>query len=167
MAAGRAVQSTTVGRIEVQLERYDAPVAQALVAAAMAELGARYGGGSGDETPVSPAELTPPAGAFLVAYLDGVPVGCAGWRSHGDDGTVAELKRMYTTPEARGRGVARRLLAEVEWSARGYGRTRMILECGNRQPEAITLYTRSGYQRIDDFGYYRDEPDVLSFGRDL
>lgn len=146
--------------------RYDSLVAQALVSAAMADLGERYGG-SGDETPVSAAEFVPPHGAFLVAYLAETAVGCGGWRSHGDAGEVAELKRMYTLPAARGRGVARRLLAAVEESARGHGRVRLILECGQRQPEAIKLYTSSGYQPIDHFGFYRDVPEVVSLGRDL
>ncbi|WP_230394361.1 GNAT family N-acetyltransferase [Plantactinospora alkalitolerans] len=147
-------------------ERYDSPVARELVGAALADLATRYGG-EGDETPVAPSEFVPPSGAFLVAYLDGVPVGCAGWRSHGNSGEVAELKRLYVASTARGRGIARSLLAAVERSARGYGRRRLILECGDRQPEAIALYQRSGYERIEDFGFYRDEPDVLSFGRSL
>ena len=57
-------------------------------------------------------------GVFLVAYADGVPAGCGGWRSHGDDGETAEIKRMYVAPEARRRGIARRLLAALEDSAR-------------------------------------------------
>src|SRR5690606_31883001 len=128
-----------VGELEIRQVAYDDPVAQTLVAAAMADLGQRYGG-PGDETPVHPAEFTPPQGMFLVAYLDGAPVGCGGWRSSGDSGTVAELKRMFTVPAARRRGVARRVLAAVEESARAAGRSRMILECGDRQPEAIELY---------------------------
>ena len=68
---------------------------------------------------------------------------------------------MYTAPTARGRGVARRMLAAVEESARAHGRRRMILETGDKQPEAIALYNSSGYERIDNFGYYRDEPGVL------
>jgi GNAT superfamily N-acetyltransferase len=156
-----------VNRVEVRRVRYDAIVAQALVAAALAELGERYGGGDGDGTPVRPDEFEAPAGAFLVAYLSGEAVGCGGWRSHGVGGTVAELKRMYTAPAARGRGVARRVLAALEESARASGRTRMILECGGRQPEAIKLYLSSGYQRIEHFGFYRDAPEVVSLGRDL
>jgi ribosomal protein S18 acetylase RimI-like enzyme len=74
---------------------------------------------------------------------------------------------MYTSPAARGRGVARRLLAAVEDSARECGRQRLILETGDRQPEAIGLYKSAGYERIEDFGYYRHEPGVLSFGRTL
>ena len=72
--------------------RYDAVVAQALVSEALAELARRYGG-EGDATPVDPAQFTPPQGAFLVAYLDDRPVGCVGWRSHGDDGTNEQCQR--------------------------------------------------------------------------
>lgn len=146
--------------------RYDAIVAQALVAAAMADLGERYGG-DGDETPVDPSDFEPPHGAFLVAYLDGRPVGCGGWRAYGDSGEVAELKRLYTDPVVRGQGVSRRLLAAVEESATRHGRVRMILECGDRQPEAIKLYRSCGYQPIPHFGHYRDAPGVVSLGRDL
>lgn len=145
---------------------YHEPVARDLVAAAMADLAQRYGG-AGDETPVDPADFEPPAGAFLVAYLRQRAVACGGWRSHGDAGRIAEVKRMYTDPTVRGRGVARRMLAAVEGSARSHGRTRMILECGYRQPEAIALYKSCGYQPIEHFGFYRDVPGVVSLGRDL
>jgi GNAT superfamily N-acetyltransferase len=154
------------GSVEIRRVRYDAMVAQALVAAAMSDLAERYEG-DGDETPVTAADFEPPAGAFLVAYLGGEPVACAGWRSHGESDTVAELKRMYTLPAARGRGVASRILAAVEESARSCGRTRIILETGSRQPEAIKLYQSSGYECIEHFGFYREAPDVVSLGRDL
>jgi len=153
-----------VSGLEIRDERYDSAVAQRLISAALADLAARYGG-SGDETPVAADEFVPPAGTFLVAYLDGEPVGCAGWRSHGDTGEVAELKRLYVSPAVRGRGIARAVLAAVEESARRHGRRRLILECGDRQPEAIALYQSSGFERIPDFGYYRGSPSVLSFGR--
>ncbi|MEU5525746.1 GNAT family N-acetyltransferase [Micromonospora chersina] len=155
-----------MSEIEIRVRRFDAPESQALIRAALADLGARYGG-SGDETPVDAAEFEPPAGTFLVAYLDGEPVGCGGWRSHGDDGETAELKRMYTAPAARGRGVARAVLAAVEHSARDQGRKRIILECGDKQPEAIAMYTSAGYERIPNFGFYQDAPGCLSYGRPL
>lgn len=155
-----------MNELDIRVVRYDAPVAQQLVAGALAELATRYGGG-GDETPVAASEFDPPAGAFLVAFLDGNPVGCAGWRTYGDTGDIAELKRMYVASTERGRGVARAVLAAVERSAREHGRRRLILECGARQPEAIALYQANGYQRIPDFGFYRNEPDVRSFGRSL
>ncbi len=142
---------------------FDHPDAAALISATLADLSARYGG-TGDDTPVAAAEFVPPAGEFLIAYLDGVPAGCGGWRRHGAD---AELKRMFTAPAARRRGVARQILAAVEDSARLAGAQRLILECGDRQPEAIALYTGAGYERIRDFGYYRDHRGVLSFARKL
>jgi GNAT superfamily N-acetyltransferase len=155
-----------VDGLVIMPQAYDDPVSMALVAAAMADLGQRYGGG-GDETPVDPFDFTPPRGTFLVAYLNGVPVACGGWRSYHADAQVAELKRMYTALAVRGRGVARKVLAAVEDSARAAGRTRMILECGKRQPEAIALYKSCGYEPIPHFGFYRDEPDVVSLGRHL
>ena len=74
---------------------------------------------------------------------------------------------MYVSPMARGVGVAKALLTAIEESAAEQGRTRMILECGNRQPEAIALYEKLGYARIPDFGHYKGFPDVRSYGRDL
>ena len=147
----------------VREARFDDPAVQELVAEALADLSARYGG-TGDDTPVAAADFEPPGGRFLVADLEGEPVGCAGWRRHGND---AELKRMFTLTAARGRGVARRLLAAIEDSARAAGCRRVILETGDRQPEAIALYDSAGYRRIPDFGYYAGEDGVLSFAKDL
>jgi GNAT superfamily N-acetyltransferase len=156
-----------VADVDIRPVAFDAPDAQSMVTAALADLAGRYGG-SGDDTPVTPDEFRPPAGEFLVAYIDGEPVGCAGWRARDDLGSgVAELKRMFTTDRLRGAGVGRRVLAAVEASARSYGRHRLVLECGSRQPEAIAFYAACGYERIPDFGYYREYPGVRSFGRTL
>jgi GNAT superfamily N-acetyltransferase len=152
--------------IDIRPMRYGAPVARTLVAAALADLGNRYGGG-GDETPVQPIEFDPPNGLFLIAWRDGAAIGCAGWRSQGDFDEVAELKRLYVDPAARGAGVAIALLGAIQDAARSAGRRRMILECGDRQPEAIALYEKSGFSRIENFGHYKDEPGVRSYGRDL
>ncbi|MGN9911569.1 GNAT family N-acetyltransferase [Phytohabitans sp. LJ34] len=154
-------------KIDIRPVGYLDPDAQALVAAALADLRERYDDGDGDATPIDPTDFDPPHGAFLVAYLDGEPVASGAWRGHGTDGTTAEVKRMYTAPAARGRGIARAVLAEVERSARASGRSRIVLETGGRQPEAIQLYLTAGYSRIADFGFYKDEPDVRSFGKDL
>ena len=163
---GRGRTVVGVDDLEIRLLPFDAPEAQKMVTELLADLGARYGG-SGDDTPVDPREFDPPDGAFVVAFLGGEPVGCAGWRSHGTDGEVAELKRMYTAPAGRRRGVARAVLRAIEDDARSRGRKRVILECGSKQPEAITFYQANGYERIPDFGYYKDAPGVVSFGRTL
>lgn len=150
--------------IEIRPARFAAPEVQALVGEVLADLASRYGGSSGDDTPVALSDFDPPTGAFFVAYDGQRLVGCGGWRAHGDD---AELKRMYTAPAARGRGLARRMLATIEESARAAGFKRLILETGDQQPEAIGLYESAGYERIEDFGFYKDHAGVLSYGRTL
>jgi GNAT superfamily N-acetyltransferase len=152
-----------VTEIEIRAARFDDPAVQKLVSEALGDLSRRYGG-SGDDTPVSLTDFDPPDGEFFVATDGDELLGCAGWRRHGDD---AELKRMYTAPAARGRGVARRVLAAVEESARAHGLRRVVLECGSKQPEAVGLYTSCGYHRIEDFGFHQGYPDVLSFAHEL
>ncbi len=103
----------------------------------------------------------PPRGLYLVCYDDhGTPVATGGWRGQdeNDEGYAdgdAEIKRMYVIPSARGRGLSRLVLAALEDDARAAGRTRMVLETGARQPEAIALYASSGYQPCTRFGHYR------------
>lgn len=152
-----------MSEIEVREIGFADPRVQALVTEALADLGQRYGG-SGDDTPVTLTDFDPPGGGFFAAVDGQRLVGCAGWRRHDTD---AELKRMFTTPAARGRGVARRLLAAIEESARAAGMKRVILETGDKQPEAIGLYESAGYVRIPDFGYYKGQAGVLSFALDL
>jgi GNAT superfamily N-acetyltransferase len=147
-------------------------VAQQMLTAAQEELTQRYG--SGDENPIESVQFDPPEGIFLIAWVDGEPVGCGGWRtiSHFSPESalpedVAEIKRMYVAPGTRKSGVATALLAALEASARESGMRRMILETGTAQPEAIAFYTKMGYERITNYGHYKDYPDCVSFGRDL
>ena len=91
-----------------------------------------------------PESLAPPAGVFVLARLDGVPVGCGGFRRFADG--VAEIKRMYVAPEARRRGVATALLADLEAHARALDYRSIRLETGTNQPEAMALYQRAGYR---------------------
>jgi GNAT superfamily N-acetyltransferase len=141
---------------------YDHPDAARLVAAGQRDEAERYG--SGDSTSVDPDEFAPADGRFLVAYLDGVAVACAGWRNHGPD---AELKRMFVAPVARGHGLARALLEMIEQTARAAGRRRVILETGDKQPEAIALYRSAGYTDIPNFGYYAEEPGCVCLAKAL
>ncbi|AEV88210.1 acetyltransferase [Actinoplanes sp. SE50] len=152
-------------QIKIRTARFDEPEVVELVAENMRDLAERYGG-TGDDTPIRAADFLAPDGAFLVAVRadDGALVGSAGWRRHGTD---AELKRMFTRAAARGLGVARRMLAAIEESAREAGCERVILETGDRQPEAIALYESAGYVRIEDFGYYKGHEGVLSYGKKI
>ena len=82
-------------------------------------------------------------------------------------GVVAEIKRMYVVPAARGAGHARTVLAELERTAAEAGIEALVLETGLRQPEAIELYTSSGYTPVRPFGLYRDSPLNRCFGKRL
>ncbi|HEX3780119.1 MAG TPA: GNAT family N-acetyltransferase [Pseudonocardiaceae bacterium] len=149
---------------------YDNPDAAKLIAEVQQHYVRIYGGI--DDSPVRPAEFSPPTGLFLVGYLAGQAVACGGWRTHDADqpGFVdgdVELKRMYVIPAMQGRGFARQLLAELERTALVAGRTRMVLLTGTLQPEAIGLYSSSGYQPIPSFGIYRDEPECRCFSKPL
>ena len=152
-----------MSEIKIRQVTFTEPVVQVLLTEVLAELSERYGG-TGDDTPIGADDFTPPDGAFFVADDGERLIGCAGWRRHGD---AAELKRMYTAKAARGRGLGRRILATIEESAREAGCRRVILETGDRQPEAVGLYESAGYLRIEDFGYYRGHPGVLSYGKTL
>ena len=108
--------------------------------------------------------------ADVVTLRNGATVGSGATGTTTETGIpddVAEIKRMYAAPTARGTGVAGALLAALEDSARARGMRRIVLETGHRQPEALRFYAKSGYQQIVNYGYYKDEPDCLSFGRDL
>jgi GNAT superfamily N-acetyltransferase len=156
-----------VSSLDLRDEPYDGPAAQQLIDAVQAEYVVRYGGP--DQTPVDPAEFAPPQGLFLVGYLDDEPVAMGGLRRHVEAaGCVeVEIKRMYVAPQARRMGLSRVVLAALEDRARGLGATRVILETGHAQPEAISLYQTSGFRPIDGFGLYKDEPLSLSFAKDL
>ncbi|MYR63566.1 GNAT family N-acetyltransferase, partial [Streptomyces sp. SID625] len=132
----------------------------------------RYGDG-GDATHLDPADFRPPHGVYLIAYDgDGTPVATGGWRSQdqnaeGNEDGDAELKRMFVIESMRGRGLARRILAALEEDARAAGRVRMVLETGDQQPEAIALYTSSGYEPCAKFGYYREYESSLCYAKPL
>lgn len=147
--------------IQLRVESYDHPDAVKLNDQVQIEYQERYDG-EGDVTFLDPAMFSPPRGLYLLAYdASGAPIASGGWRSHeaNDEGYAdgdAELKRMYVVPEARGLGLARRIVAALEADARAAGRRRMVLETGDQQPEAIALYLSEGYApAAAKFGHYR------------
>lgn len=133
---------------------YDSADAQLLTREVQFEYARRYGG-EGDTAPIDTSEFDGPNGAFFMVYVDDVPVGMGGWRRHGDD---AEIKRMYVRPAYQRRGIARAVLAHLEKTAAEAGISRLILETGLVQPEAIALYRSSGYEDIPAFGFYAADP---------
>lgn len=150
-------------RFEIQQRGYDDPVVAQMVHEVQAEYVRRYGGP--DAAEVDPGEFRPPAGLFLVGFADGVPVATGGWRRLPDGS--AEIKRMYVSTAARRRGLARRMLAELERTAAADGIERIVLNTGPAQPEAVALYEQSGYARAAPFGHYACHEDALFFGKPL
>ncbi|MFJ8200060.1 GNAT family N-acetyltransferase [Streptomyces sp. NPDC096152] len=149
---------------------FDHPDAVKLNDEVQAEYHLRYGDG-GDATHLDPADFRPPRGVYLIAYdAYDTPVATGGWRSQdsnpeGNEDGDAELKRMFVVEQMRGRGLARRMLATLEDDARAAGRVRMVLETGDQQPEAIALYTSSGYEPCAKFGYYREYESSMCFAK--
>lgn len=120
-----------------------------------AELNARFESGfdPGRSISADVDELTPPAGAILIARMRGRPIGCGALKFHAHK--PAELKRMWVAPEARGLGIGRRLLVELERYAKQAGVRKLRLETNGSLTEAISLYRRSGFREVPAFN---DEP---------
>ncbi|MGW1124883.1 GNAT family N-acetyltransferase [Streptomyces sp. NPDC002526] len=158
--------------MNIHVRAFDHPDAVKLNDRVQLEYAERYGDG-GDVTPLDATMFDPPHGLYLIAYdASDQPVATGGWRSQerNDEGYSdgdAELKRMYVIPEGRGLGLARRILAALEADARAAGRTRMVLETGDRQPEAIALYLSSGYTPCEKFGHYRTYDTSRCFAKPL
>jgi DNA-binding MarR family transcriptional regulator len=131
------------------------PDARRCLRAYVSELAARFDGGFDPDLSISAAdhEMTPPAGLFLVAVLYGEPVGCGALKFH--PGAPAEVKRMWVASPARGLGLGRRLLAELEAQAAGHGVRVLRLETNRTLAEAIALYRAAGYREVAAFN---DEP---------
>jgi GNAT superfamily N-acetyltransferase len=152
--------------LELQEVRYDDPVVQELTREVQAEYGRRYGG-DGDVSPMDPEQFAPPRGVFLLARLDGEPVGMGGWRWGGPADGDAEIKRMYVREGHRRAGGARLILAELERIAKAAGVRRLVLETGNAQPEAIAMYRLAGFVYIPAFGHYAHSADAVHLGKDV
>ena len=88
----------------------------------------------------------------VVAYENGQAVGCGAIKEYAKG--IAEIKRMFVKPEWRGRGIGKRILSELEIRANELNFSECILETGKKQPEAIGLYQKSGYQIIPNYGQY-------------
>lgn len=88
----------------------------------------------------------------IVAYEDEKAVGCGAFKEYAPG--VAEIKRMFVLENARGRGIAKKILSELETWAKELNFAQCILETGLKQPEAIRLYQTGGYRIIPNYGQY-------------
>lgn len=120
-----------------------------------AELNSRFDAGFDPSLsiPADAHELTPPAGLLMIARLRQQPVGCGALKFH--SGAPADLKRIWVAPIARGLGIGRRLLQELEQRAKATGASTVRLDTNRALREAIALYRNAGYQEVEPFN---DEP---------
>jgi putative acetyltransferase len=101
----------------------------------------------------------------VLAYVDGEPLGCGALKQFGP--SKMEIKRMFVPPEGRKRGIASRVLTELESWARELSSTTCVLETGKRQPEAIGLYRKNGYRQIPNYGQYAGKDNSVCFEKDI
>jgi DNA-binding MarR family transcriptional regulator len=153
VAAMRTVKRLlTAGEIEIRRVDPGGEDAQRCIAAYVAELNRRAperGFDPAQGVSAEPHEMTPPHGLFLVAYRNQDAVGCGGVKHH--PGAPSEIKRMWVAENARGLGIARRLLADLEAEAVRAGAAKTTIETGAALFEAITLYRESGYVEVAPF----------------
>lgn len=148
--------------LTVRVVAWDDPASVLLRGAQRAEIEARYAGVDAEPGAVPSADDVP---IFVVAFDGDDPVACGGLRPI--DAEHGEIKRMYVAPDRRGTGAARLVLAALEAAARDAGWTRLVLETGRRQPDAVRFYTREGYAAIPQYGDYVGVDDSLCFGKQL
>jgi GNAT superfamily N-acetyltransferase len=151
--------------IDVRSVSLDPPEVTTLIKALNAELEQRYPEEGANHFRLDPEDVAPGRGVFLVAYDADEAVGCGATRLI--DAQTAEIKRMYVDPAYRGKGIAARLLEELERHARALGAKELVLETGERQPEAVALYSRAGFQKIPLFGEYVNSPLSVCMGKVL
>lgn len=144
----------------------DHPAAEPLLRGLTEEYQARYGGGAGEMAAYDFADFEPPAGCFLVLTVADRTVAGGGFRRLDD--TTAEVKRMWTDPAYRRRGLASRVLSLLEAEAAAHGYRRLRLETGPAQPEAVALYGAAGWVRSPEgYGRHRDSPGAVFFEKSL
>ena len=141
----------TLPALEVRRVAYTDPLVVPMLTELSHEYWTRYRhtlGNIAEEMRSRPVEFGPPDGGLLLLLADGEPVAGGAFRRY--DGHTAELKRIWTHSAHRGRGLARRVLAELEREITARGYRRIYLTTGPRQPEAKGLYLATGYTPLYD-----------------
>jgi DNA-binding MarR family transcriptional regulator/GNAT superfamily N-acetyltransferase len=150
-AMGVVERLLTAGLVEIVVEPPTTAAARFCLESYFAELNARFEAGFEAARSISATakELVEPRGLLLVGRLRGEPIACGALKLH--DGNPVEIKRMWVSPAARGLGLGRRILAELERHARDRGVTVAHLETNRSLKEAINLYRSAGYVQVAAF----------------
>ena len=151
----RNKQSLSISMLTIRTTSDHADFRQ-LVALLDQDLGARYGEAQAFYAQFNKLNTIQHA---LVGFWENQPVGCGAIRAFSADSV--EIKRMFVLPALRGKGVAAAILSELEDWAAELGYSRCILETGDKQPEAIRLYQKSGYSVIPNFGQYAGDESSI------
>jgi GNAT superfamily N-acetyltransferase len=142
--------------VTVRPEALDGPRSRELIALLNSELSARYPEQGANHFRLDPDEVAPGRGIFLIAYVRCEPVACGALRRL--DAKTGEIKRMYVREGFRGRGLSKTILEALEAQAGTLAIERLVLETGERQVEALSLYEKAGYRPIPRFGEYEGSP---------
>jgi len=124
-----------------------------LIALLDSDLNNRYGT---EQTVYDQYNIIESIDTVVVAYLNNIPAGCGCFKIYDSD--TIEIKRMFVKTEMRGKGISKLILKELENWGIEKGYSQAILETGIKQTEAIGLYEKSGYQKIENFGPYVGMP---------
>ena len=146
-------------------ESFGSDDARRLVGALDAELSALYRPDQRFGPNLRPEHLDDGRGVFLIARDGGQAVGCGAIRLL--DSATAEVKRMYSLPDQRGKGVGRAVLDALEERARQLGVKRLVLETGIHQEAAIALYRLAGFEQVDCWGEYLTSATSVCLAKDL
>ena len=153
-------------QLAVRRESIESREAYELIMALNAELAHRYPEPGANHFRLDADEVLPGRGAFVIARAEQrMAVGCGAIRRM--DATTAEIKRMYVIPKHRSMGAGHAILEKLEQVARELAVTRIVLETGARQPEAIALYEHCGYAKTPLFGEYVDSPLSVCMAKTL
>jgi putative acetyltransferase len=127
-----------------------------------ADLNSRYGSLQSEYNKYNKIELIE---TLVIAYDNEIPIGC-GCFKYFETNTV-EIKRMFVLPEYRGKGIASSILSELEYWATEKGFNRTVLETGSKQHEAISFYTKLGYNRTANYGQYAGNSNSICLSKEL
>jgi putative acetyltransferase len=157
--------SLDLHKLTIRREDFFSAAAWKLIDALNKELTERYPEEGANHFRLDAEEVEEGRGGFFIAFIGSQPFGCGAIRLI--DSVTAEIKRMYIIPKARGLGLGLKLLMTLENEAVRLGASRLVLETGDRQPEALRLYKKAGFVSIPAFGEYMSSPLSVCMGKDL